>query len=180
MCGRKKEPGTHCLRMLQIAVEFRRGRELSFTFAICYTYTYVITAMAEAAFERQLAFSCERVGHANLSMKAEQKEAVWQLYNGNDVFVWLPTGYGKSLCYELLPFLLECPRDGCDSLVLVVSPLVSLMVSQVQSLRRRNVKASILSNNVEKSLLATELDLTTCSFLFGAPEAIVCSSWSGV
>ena len=91
--------------MLQIAVEFRRGRELSFTFAICYTYTYVITAMAEAAFERQLAFSCERVGHANLSMKAEQKEAVWQLYNGNDVFVWLPTGYGKSLCNSLVQLL---------------------------------------------------------------------------
>ena len=110
--------------MLQIAVEFRRGRELSFTFAICYTYTYVITAMAEAAFERQLAFSCERVGHANLSMKAEQKEAVWQLYNGNDVFVWLPTGYGKSLCYELLPFLLECQHGVCVCVFSMVSVCV--------------------------------------------------------
>ena len=181
LCGRNKEPGTHCLRMLQIAPEFRRDRKLSCTFALCSTYEYVITAMANPAhadFDSRLKIACESVGYPNLSLKAEQKEAVLQVCNGNDVFAWLPTGFGKSLCYELLPFLLECSRDGCDSLVLVVSPLVSLMVSQVQSLRRRRVKACILSHKVEKALLATEEDLITCRFLFGAPEAIMCSSWT--
>ena len=91
-------------------------------------------------------------------------------------------GYGKSLCYEVLPWLLE-RKHGLQygvGLVLVVPPLVSLMISQAQSLRRRGVKAAILStaaSKVEKSLLATEEDLLTCKLLFGAPEAIVCSSW---
>lgn len=139
--------------------------------------------MAIFSFESRLALACESVGYPNLSLKAEQKEAVQQVCNCKDVFVWLPTGYRKSLCYELLPFLLEprCPREGCHSVVLVVSPLVSLMVSQVQSLRRRNVTAAILSHNVDNhdiTLLATEEDLARSRFLFGAPEAIISSSWT--
>ena len=86
------------------------------------------------------------------------------VYEGKDVFVWLPTGFGKSLCYELLPFLFDVKRDRADSVVVVVSPLVSLMIDQVRSLRSRRVEASIMSTaaacGVEsRSLLASEEDL---------------------
>jgi len=50
------------------------------------------------------------------------------------MFVWLPTGYGKSLCYQVLPFITDYKHGVVEtqrhSLVLVVSPLVALMVDQ--------------------------------------------------
>ena len=62
------------------------------------------------------------------------------------------------------------------SVVLVVSPLVSLMVDQVSSLRSRGVAAAILSSqrSIDRRLLATEGDLSQFSLLFAAPEALVC------
>ena len=56
------------------------------------------------------------------------------IYHEKDVFVWLPTGYGKCLCYQALPFLLDCKHglveSQVSSLVLVVSPLIVLMIDQ--------------------------------------------------
>ena len=89
------------------------------------------------------------------------------------MFVWLPTGYGKSLCYQLLPFLFDI-KLGCTgaiaterSVAVVISPLVSLMVNQVYSLQARGVCPAILSGNSGKrrgeqssALLATETDIT--------------------
>ena len=40
---------------------------------------------------------------ANISLKAEQRSSIEAVYNAHDVFVWLPTGYGKSLGYQALP-----------------------------------------------------------------------------
>ncbi|MEA2340066.1 MAG: ATP-dependent helicase RecQ, partial [Solirubrobacteraceae bacterium] len=59
-----------------------------------------------------------------------QAEAVAAAMAGRDVLVVMPTGAGKSLCYQL-PALMR------DDLTLVVSPLVSLMQDQVQALERR-------------------------------------------
>ena len=96
------------------------------------------------------------------------------------------TGYGKSICYQVLPFLFDfklgktsCFPTEC-SVVLVVSPLVSLMVDQVSSLQSRGVKAAIFSGNsgVDKKLLATDREVLEGKFrlLFTAPEAIFGSS----
>ena len=52
-----------------------------------------------------------------------------------DIFVWLPTGFGKTVCFEVLPFMFDMKLGRVDSLVVVVSPLVSLMIDQVRSLR---------------------------------------------
>ena len=68
-------------------------------------------------------------------------------YQGNSVFVWLPTGFGKSICYQALPFMIEYKKGQRGSCaVLVVSPLVSLMIDQVESVRARGVKASIVTS----------------------------------
>jgi len=64
-----------------------------------------------------------------------------------------------------------------SSIVIVVSPLVSLMVDQVASLRSRGVSAAIMSGHkgVDRSLLASDRDVEAGKFslLFGAPEAII-------
>ena len=53
---------------------------------------------------------------------------------GDDVFVWLVTGFGKSVIYEVLPSMFGKKLDRGNSLVFIVSPLVSLIVDQVHTL----------------------------------------------
>ena len=64
-----------------------------------------------------------------LSVKDQQVEAVKLLSEGKDVCVWFPTGYGKSICYQLLPFVFDVKLGRTNaplvdrSAVLVISPL---------------------------------------------------------
>ena len=65
-------------------------------------------------------------------MKKEQEESVIECCKGRDVFVSLPTGYGKSLCYVLLPCVFDILRKvEKKSIALIVSSLVALMQDQV-------------------------------------------------
>ena len=58
--------------------------------------------MANVYFDESVCFGLEKVGRAGFRLKTQQEKAGHSVYNGKDVLVWLPTGYGKSLCYELL------------------------------------------------------------------------------
>ena len=106
-------------------------------------------------------------GHT--AFRGEQAQIVEHLVQGNDALVLMPTGGGKSLCYQL-PALL---RDGCG---LVVSPLIALMQDQVEALRQLGVRAAYLNSTldaaqasqIERDLLAGELDL-----LYIAPERLL-------
>ena len=95
------------------------------------------------------ALSC--FGQEKLTLKAKQGEVLTNLYDGRDIFAWFPTGYAKSLCYQLLPFLLDfnlkrtCTPRVKRSVVIVISSLVSLMVDQVLSLLQRCEK---ITNNI--------------------------------
>ena len=68
-------------------------------------------------------FSC--VGLPGIAIKQEQLTAIHYLYNRKDVPLWLPTSFGKSVCYDVLPFLFNFTGSESGS---VLSPLVSLMV----------------------------------------------------
>ncbi len=68
-----------------------------------------------------------------------QPEVIEALVQGRDVLVLMPTGGGKSLCYQI-PALL---RDG---VAVVVSPLIALMVDQVSSLEESGVPAAYLTS----------------------------------
>ena len=131
------------------------------------------------AFEQGLAFALQKVGKGHLTLKKEQVSAIRCTYDLEDVFIWLPTGFGKSIVYECLPFLLDYKLNRVDgrtsSVVLVVSPLVVLMIDQVQSLRTRGVACAIMSDHegVDKYLLASETDLSDYHLLFCAPEAVI-------
>lgn len=70
-----------------------------------------------------------------------QQKAVDAVLNGKDVRVLLPTGGGKSVCYQL-------PALSQPGLAIVVSPLISLMQDQVEQLNKRNVKAMHLSGSL--------------------------------
>ena len=97
-----------------------------------------------------------------------QREIIDHLVSGHDALVLMPTGGGKSLCYQI-PAL---ARDGTG---VVVSPLISLMQDQVDALRSLGVRAGFLNSTqdlgarrlVEDAFLAGELDL-----LYVAPERL--------
>ena len=103
------------------------------------------------------------------SFRGEQGQIVEQVVAGGDALVLMPTGGGKSLCYQL-PALL---RDGTG---IVVSPLIALMQNQVEALRQLGVRAAFLNSSldagaaaqVERQLLEGELDL-----LYVAPERLL-------
>lgn len=62
-----------------------------------------LTTMAVCTdFESSVVFSLEKLGRAGVSLKPEQKLAVKAIFEGKDTFLCLPTGYGKSLCYQTL------------------------------------------------------------------------------
>ena len=51
------------------------------------------------------ALSCVKQEH--LVLRQKQLEVLQTVYEGRDVFVWFPTGYGKSVCYQLLPYMFD-------------------------------------------------------------------------
>ncbi len=71
----------------------------------------------------------------------EQAAIIDQVINGGDALVLMPTGGGKSLCYQI-PALL---RDG---VAVVVSPLIALMQDQVAALRQYGVRAAYLNSSL--------------------------------
>ena len=83
--------------------------------------------------ERAIESACKRLGYSKL--KEEQLRSVVDVLSGRDAFVIFPTGYGKSLCYAILPWAFDEVRSiDKKSIVIVVSPLLSLTMDQVRDL----------------------------------------------
>ncbi len=105
------------------------------------------------------------------SFRGQQQEVIEQLLAGQDALVLMPTGGGKSLCYQI-PALI---RPGVG---IVISPLIALMQDQVSALLQLGVKAAFLNSTlaleearrIEQQLLNGELDL-----LYIAPERLTSS-----
>ena len=103
------------------------------------------------------------------AFRLHQAGIIETLLAGGDVLALMPTGGGKSLCYQI-PALV---RKGTG---LVVSPLIALMQDQVDALREAGVRAAFLNSSqdwreqaaIERDLLARDLDL-----LYVAPERLV-------
>ena len=110
------------------------------------------------------------------SFRGHQQTVIDHVLAGQDALVLMPTGGGKSLCYQI-PALL---RDGVG---IVISPLIALMQDQVNALLQLGVKAAFLNSTlsleqarqVEQQLLNGELDL-----LYIAPERLSAARTAGL
>ncbi len=88
-------------------------------------------------------------GH--VAFREGQAEAVKTVLNGRDAVLVMPTGSGKSLCYQLTALLMP-------GVTVVISPLIALMKDQVDALERKGIAATFLNSSVDGSEMAYRLD----------------------
>ena len=103
--------------------------------------------------------------------KGTQEQSINSLLNGQDTFVIMPTGGGKSLCYQLPAMMME----GC---AIIVSPLIALMKNQVDLVRGYSEKddvAHFLNSSLNKGqikLVKDDLTSGMTKLLYVAPETL--------
>jgi len=125
-------------------------------------YQQITSRMRQAQDILKSTFGYEQFRHS-------QQAIIQELLDGNDALVLMPTGGGKSLCYQF-PALV---RDGT---AIVVSPLIALMQDQVDALLQLGIKAAFLNSSlstdeardIEQRLLNNELDI-----VYVAPERLL-------
>ncbi|MBZ3935810.1 DNA helicase RecQ [Methanimicrococcus blatticola] len=106
------------------------------------------------------------------AFRPNQEEVIEALLNDRDVFVLMPTGGGKSLCYQI-PALMK------EGTAVVVSPLISLMKDQVDSLVSNGISAAFLNSTLSESESAdvkSRLLSGDLKVLYVAPERLMMSS----
>jgi len=103
-----------------------------------------------------------------------QCEAMQAISDGRDSVVVLPTGGGKSLCYQAPAVTGEATADG--GLAVVVSPLISLMKDQVDSLRANGIEAAFINSSIEyeeRDRVRAKIRAGELRLLYVAPEGLL-------
>ncbi len=105
-------------------------------------------------------------GHSNF--RPLQEEIISSILEGKDTLALLPTGGGKSLCFQL-------PALSKDGICLVISPLIALMKDQVDNLKKKGIKAMAISSGMTKNEIDIAFD--NCihgnyKFLYLSPERL--------
>lgn len=106
------------------------------------------------------------------TFRTPQNEIINSVLDGNDTFGLMPTGGGKSICYQI-PALMK------EGICIVISPLIALMNDQVQDLQKRNIKAVALTGGIRSDEIITLLDnckFGNYKFLYLSPERLQ-SDW---
>jgi ATP-dependent DNA helicase RecQ len=106
------------------------------------------------------------------AFRSPQDEIINSVLDGKDTFGLMPTGGGKSICFQV-PALMK------DGICLVISPLVALMKDQVQRLQNLNIKAIALTGGIKSDEMITLLDnceFGNYKFLYLSPERLQ-SDW---
>lgn len=90
------------------------------------------------------------------AFRPTQEEIILSVLEGKDTLALLPTGGGKSLCFQI-------PSLALEGICIVVSPLIALMKDQVQQLNRRGIKAAAVFSGMRKR----EIDITLDNCIYG-------------
>ena len=110
------------------------------------------------------------------SFREGQESIIRDVLSGRDTLAVMPTGSGKSLCYQL-------PGVVIPGLTLVISPLIALMKDQVDSLRARNISSANLHSGLsyaEQQAVCDRVLAGEIKFLFVAPERIRNAAFQGL
>ncbi len=102
------------------------------------------------------------------TFRGSQEKIITAIINGKDVLALLPTGGGKSLCFQL-------PALALDGICIVVSPLVALITNQVNNLNKKGIKAIALTGGISYNEVNNLLDnclYGNYKFLYLSPERL--------
>eukprot|EP00795_Rhopilema_esculentum_P003938 gene3938-15268_t len=132
-------------------------------------------------FEEALELACRRyMSIENLyeNLHQEQKVAMRKLLGGNDIFFSAPTGFGKSLIFQILPIMTDIILDQlpATSTVIVISPLKSLMIDQVSFLNKETGITAIAltnTNEMESDELFEHITEDCISLIYASPETLL-------
>ncbi len=97
-----------------------------------------------------------------------QEDIIKTVLSGKDTLALMPTGGGKSLCYQV-------PAMAQEGLCLVISPLIALMKDQVENLNRKNITAFAIYSGMTRKEVINTLKIATdsnCKFLYVSPERL--------
>ncbi|MGI8399827.1 DNA helicase RecQ [Agrobacterium deltaense] len=103
------------------------------------------------------------------AFRGRQADIIRHVVAGNNAFVLMPTGGGKSLCYQI-------PALARNGMGLIVSPLIALMVDQVAALRQAGVRAEALNSDLspeERRALWRDMRAGKVDILYAAPETLL-------
>ncbi len=107
------------------------------------------------------------------SFRSGQEQLIDNILSGRDCFGVMPTGAGKSMCYQIPALMME----GTS---IVISPLISLMKDQVESLRQMGIPAAFINSTLETQDYFATLDNISCGgckILYVAPERLAANSF---
>ena len=114
------------------------------------------------------------------ALRKEQKACLLNLALGKDVFAILPTGFGKSLIFQLFPRVSSalCSSEVKPlSTIIVVSPLVSVMRDQVDQLKQLGFSAAAIRIGEESDKDEEKVRNGECEIVFGSPESWLARTW---
>ena len=118
-------------------------------------------------------FWCIRYGK-NIEIKIRDCPGAFGTDGGSALLVSLPTGYGKSLCFALLPRVFDILRDEHGkAIVLVISPLTSIIANQVTSFRTKGVTAAYAGD--EDVAIKKAIKMGKYQLVFISPESLFCT-----
>jgi len=67
----------------------------------------LVMATGTSSFDETIQYALEGLASGHLTLKEERLQAIGSVHNRKGVFVWLPTGFRKSLCYQAIPFVMD-------------------------------------------------------------------------
>ena len=127
--------------------------------------------------DKALSYAASKIGVPSLN--DHQKKAVKAIVNKCDVFVCLPTGFGKSLCFQSVPFVMDYldSNSSVESVVdrhlaIVVEPTAAIMREQVSKLSCRGISSAFINHEQNDSGVKRMVVEGKVKFVYISPESL--------
>ena len=113
-------------------------------------------------------------GGGGANLHEDQKEALRQFFSGKELYFSAPTGYGKSLIFQSVPLINDHLNDQAigTSLAIVISPIKSLMLDQVEQLKKTGVSAAAVYEGQSEEILKG-IENGEFSVVYSSPESML-------